>query len=219
MIYRARINANLSRYYKYIHPTYPILPHDPNNLEEMLNSFGVAAHEAFFECLHAAVRCIPETSIPVDAPSTTAKAAQLILASQINGPASPTWSTDGLNLLSMMLLAVEAEISAPITSNGHVTRSKSLWLSTAIDLAKAMELHSKMIGSNDSIPDSEYGLGRRAWLSLVVMDIWNAASTSAPRMIPDEVIVLQPLDLEAMGEEPYHVARKFIDLYSRTHLT
>lgn len=198
-----------ARYYKAIHPTYPLLSHTKARLNARLATCSPALKDAFYEALYAASQSFTAPSVPSTDRRGTKKAYQ-ILAMQSEPSANGNMSTNIVYLQTMLLMAIEADNRGPM-SNGQTGLPQSVWLGSAVGLAYSMKLHVHKSGDkqSESDPDSEDKLARRLWWSLVMMDRWHSASTSSPVLIPDACVVLYPEDQALLGDVLYQLARKY----------
>lgn len=198
-----------ARYYKAIHPTYPLLSHSKARLSARLVTCSPALKDAFYEALHAAAQSFMAPSVPSADRRSTNKAYQ-ILALQSEASANGNTSTSLVYLQAMLLMVIEADNRGPI-SNGQTGLPSSVWLGSAVGLAYSLKLHVHKSADkqSESDPDSEDKLARRLWWCLVMMDRWHAASTSSPVLIPDGCVIVYPEDQVLLGDVLYHLARKY----------
>lgn len=197
-----------SSYYKFIHPTYPLLSQSKARVNSRLSNCPPSLREAFYESLHAAVQSFPTSNTATVERHSTKKAAQL-LASQFENATAHTLSTNLVYLQTMLLMAIEADNRGPATK-GQTGLPPSVWLGSAVGLAYSMKLHVHTPPDKqfENDPDSEDKLARRIWWSLVMMDRWHASSTSSPLLIPDGSVIVYPEDQALLGDNLYHLARK-----------
>ena len=198
----------IPRYYKAIHPTYPLLSHSKARLSAKLAACSPALKDAFYEALYAATQSITAPSVPAAERRGTKKASQ-ILALQSEAAATGNTSTNMVYLQTMLLLAIEAGNRGPV-SNGQATLPQSVWLGSAIGLAHSMKLYINKSPEkqSDNDTDSDDRLARRVWWSLVIMDRFHATSAGNPLQIPDYCVVLLPEDQALLGDVLYQLARK-----------
>ena len=197
-----------SRYYKDIHPTYPLLSHSKARLSTTLAVCSPALKEAFYEALYAAAQSITASNVPAADCRGTKKAYQ-ILALQSEASATSNISTNMVYLQTMLLLAIEAGNRGPVL-NGQASLPQSVWLGTAIGLAYSMKLHVNKSPDKqtENDADSDDKLARRIWWSLVIMDRFHATSAGSPLLIPDNCVVPLPEDQTLLGDVLYQLARK-----------
>jgi hypothetical protein len=199
-----------SRFYNDIWPTLPFLPHNKNNLSTRLASCPPTLRDAFLEALSITVRSFPVSNMPpYPEAQSTRTAANLISALQFENSSTRTLSSSLIYLQTLMLMAIEAGIQGPSTARTQSGPSQSVWLGSAIGLAYQMKLHipnqKELV---DDGKDTDEKVARRTWLSLVILDKFNASSTSSPGSIPDSAIVLLPEDNQLLGDTTFHLTRK-----------
>lgn len=197
-------------YYNLIHPTFPLLSSSKAHLSSQVANCTSLLREAFYEALHAAVRSFPSATTAASQPRSTKKVTQLIAASQMDSVSSRTFTTNLVYLQSMLLMVVEASNRGSPSSESSGTALQSVWLGSAVGLAYSMHLHIRKPAEKHSATDidSEDRLARRVWWSLVIMDRWNAWSTTSPFLIPETSVILYPADVAVLGEAMYHLGRK-----------
>jgi hypothetical protein len=71
-------------------------------------------------------------------------------------------------------------------------------------LHKIQDLASTGVSKNQ--PSS--ALSTRCWYALVMLDAWNALSTSTPTMIPTDSVVIQSQCREWLGDDTYFLLRE-----------
>lgn len=198
-------------YYKAIHPTYPILPNSKARLNARLATCPSVLKDAFYESLYAAAQSFSASNAPA-AEYRGAKKAAKILALQLDGSTTSTFSTNMVYLQTLLLMAIEADRRGPLPE-GQTGATQSVWLGAAVGLAYSMKLHvhKPVDKQSESDSDSEDKLERRIWWSLVVMDRWHAAGTSSPLLIPDGSVIVYPEDQALLGDNLYHLARESLN--------
>jgi hypothetical protein len=199
-----------SRYYKSIHPTYPLLQHSKARLNARLATCSPALKDAFYEALYAAAQSFTASGASAAERRGTKNAYQ-ILALQSDASAGSNMSTNLVYLQTMLLMAIEAANRGPI-SNGQTGLPQSVWLGSAVGLAYSVKLHVHKAPDKqaEGDADSEDKLARRVWWCLVMMDRWHASSTSSPLLIPDASVIVYPEDQALLGDVLFHLARKFL---------
>ncbi|TVY37603.1 putative transcriptional regulatory protein [Lachnellula occidentalis] len=196
----------IDQYYNTIHPTYPILSLSHSRVRARLSNCPLPLKHAFHEALHAAVLTVSSPGHDSAAQQSIQKATQLVSSFQFEHAAARTVSANLILLQTMMLLAVEAETHITNERSGP---SRSVWLGSAVGLAYSLKLHLQKRPEDmvETDPDSDDKIGRRIWLSLVIMDRWHASSTSSPILIPDLSVVIYLEDQVLLGEAFYQLAR------------
>ncbi|ESZ89727.1 hypothetical protein SBOR_9890 [Sclerotinia borealis F-4128] len=194
----------LESYYKFIHPTYPMLSLTKARLNARLSACSAPVRYAFWEALYAAIRSFP-TAIPLK-PQGITHAIRLITTSPYDPKAIRSPSTNIVYLQIMMLLAIEANNQPRDIQDGDVIQSPSIWVGTAVGFAYSLKLHAyKPLDKSNDDPDSDDKLSRRVWWSLVIMERWNAATTTCPLQIPASAAQVYPDDRALLGEVAYHL--------------
>ena len=107
-----------------------------------------------------------------------------------------------LHLQTLILLTIVHELRAPATSR------VGTWLGSAVSIANSLHLHKSKF-SKDTTSNDPSNISRRAWLSLVILDRWHAASVCAPTLIHDEDVNIEATDHAILGSSSYHLLRKF----------
>ncbi|KAF7861969.1 hypothetical protein EAF04_007850 [Stromatinia cepivora] len=196
----------LESYYKFIHPTYPMLSLTKARLNARLSACSAPVRYAFWEALYATIRSFP-TAIPLK-PQGITHAVKLIHTAPYDSQTTRSLSTNIVYLQIMMLLAIEANNQPRDIQDGEIVQSPSIWLGTAVGYAYSLRLHAhKPIDKSNNDPDSDDKHARRVWFSLVIMERWNAAITTCPLQIPDSVAQIYPDDRALLGEVAYHLVR------------
>ncbi|TEY40873.1 hypothetical protein BOTCAL_0416g00050 [Botryotinia calthae] len=196
----------LESYYKFIHPTYPILSLTKTRLISRLSACPAPVRHAFWEALYAAIRLFP-TAVPLK-PRGITNAVRIVQAVQYDSQTIRSPTTMIVHLQIMMLLAIEANNLPCDIQDGQIIQLPSVWLSTAVGFAYSTKLHAhKPIDKSNNDPDSDDKHARRVWFSLVIMERWNAAVRACPIQIPDSVAQIYPDDRAILGEVPYHLVR------------
>lgn len=89
----------------------------------------------------------------------------------------------------------------------HVQENR--WFGLAIDIATNMRLHiPASYDGREMEPYTRGDLGRRCWLSLFILDRWNAAGTCGQLRIPETNAKLIDTDYELLGGAAYNMFRK-----------
>ncbi len=200
------------RYYRLVHPTYPILPNSTSRLRSRLLDCPPVLRGAFLEALYAAVRSSPASTLrpPRDFQGVR-KASELMTGSQFDASTGRTKATNLIYLQTMILLALEADNHGPAKQRGQSGPPRAVWLGAAVGLSYFMKLHTNPPRNRVTLGDldSDENLGRRNWCVLVILDRWQAVSTTSPLLIPDTSVVLVPEDQSLLGDSVFHLAREF----------
>ncbi|KAF3908261.1 hypothetical protein AA313_de0205135 [Arthrobotrys entomopaga] len=200
----------IDQYYTIIHPTFPFLPHSKARLRLRLSQASARVREAILQALYCAVRSNPASTLIPTGPFESRGVAELAFAAQYEDPSSRSIADNLVYLQTLIFLILEADNRGPTAIRGQFGPPRALWLGAAIGLAYNLRLHYGNSGAKSSEgdhDDSDEKLGRRAWWTLVVLDRWNAVSTSSPLHIPDSSVVLQQEDQPLLGSAAYQVTR------------
>lgn len=203
----------ICRYYSIIHPTFPFLPHSKVRLRTRLSHASPRVRDAVLQALYCAVRSNPASTLAPTGPFESRGVAEAAFAAQYEDPSARSITDNLIYLQTLIFLILEADNRGPAAIRGQLGPPRALWLGAAIGLAYNLRLHYgntgiKPLESGDH-DDTDEKLGRRAWWALVILDRWNAVSTSSPLLIPDSSVVLLQEDQSLLGIAPYHIARKF----------
>ncbi|KAF3163463.1 Glucose-responsive transcription factor, variant 2 [Orbilia oligospora] len=200
----------IDQYYSIIHPTFPFLPHSKQRLRLRLSHASSRVREAVLQALYCAVRSNPASTLMPTGPFESRGVAELAFAAQYEDPSSRSIADNLIYLQTLIFLILEADNRGPAAIKGQFGPPRALWLGAAIGLAYNLRLHYGNAGSKSSdgdSDDSDEKLGRRAWWTLVVLDRWNAVSTSSPLHIPDSSVVLMQEDQSLLGIAAYQITR------------
>jgi len=203
--------ANIhTRYYRIIHPTYPLLPNSTSRLRSRLLNCPAVLRGAFLEALYAAVRSSPASTLPhARNAQGVRKASELITNFQFETLASHTKSTNLIYLQTMILMVLEADNHT--TQRGQSGPPRAVWLGAAVGLSYTLKLHINPSRTRYALNDldADDNLGRKDWWILVVLDRWHAVSTSSPLLIPDSSVIIMPEDQSLLGDSVFHLLREF----------
>ncbi|KAK6346600.1 Glucose-responsive transcription factor [Orbilia brochopaga] len=180
------------------------------SLRLRLSKASSRVREAFLQALYCAVRSNPASTLIPTGPFESRGVAELAFAAQYEDPASRSIADNLVYLQTLIFLILEADNRGPAAIKGQFGPPRALWLGAAIGLAYNLRLHHGNAGARPSEgdhDDSDEKLGRRAWWTLVVLDRWNAVSTSSPLHIPDSSVVLLQEDQALLGTAAYHITR------------
>ncbi|RVD89598.1 uncharacterized protein DFL_000600 [Arthrobotrys flagrans] len=200
----------IDQYYLIIHPTFPFLPHSKQRLRLRLSQASSRVREAVLQALYCAVRSNPASTLMPTGPFESRGVAELAFAVQYEDPSSRSIADNLVYLQTLIFLILEADNRGPAAIKGQFGPPRALWLGAAIGLAYNLRLHYGNAGSKPADADnddSDEKLGRRAWWTLVVLDRWNAVSTSSPLHIPDSSVVLLQEDQSLLGIAAYQITR------------
>ena len=136
------------------------------------------------------------------------------LITEWESDSSPRTSVMNLvHLQTLILTAIATDNYGPSSLKGeHGGASKPSVLGRAVGLAYSMRLHVPSLNTDSEIEsdlDSDENVATRAWWTLIMLDRWNAISTSSPLFIPNDSVVILPSLRALLGEGVFHLARKF----------
>jgi len=189
----------LYRYYNIIHPYFALLPDAKSELQTHLESASNIVRDAFNAAITIAVKSSDHTMTDED----MIKSSAICMQGQLDKPSvySPAENVLQLQALIFMIIA---------NHNGGPSRIVDMkWYGLATTLAMSMELHEQNgpVVANDKNVLGINQLGRRAWLILLVLDRWHAASTRNPLLIADKFTYLHLSDHHLLGTSGWHLVR------------
>lgn len=198
----------VSSYYKFIHPTYPMLSLTKARLTARVSACPAPVRLAFWEALYAAIRSFPH-AVSLK-PQGLANAYKLIHTSAYESSIPRSPSTNIVYLQIMMLLVIESNNQPRELQDGEICQAPFVWMGTAVGFAYSLKLHLyKPLDKSNNDPDSDDKHARRVWWSLTMMERWHAATTTCPLQIPDSAAQMYPDDKGLLGDIAYYLARKF----------
>lgn len=199
-----------TRYYRLIHPTFPLLPHSKSRLYSRLNQAPNTLRAAFCVALDCAVRTSPSTRLKANPESraNSRVAAELISSSQYEDASSRTLASNILYIQTLTLMTLEADNHGPAATRGQIGPPRSEWLGRAIGMANHTKLNTPRFGESYAEDvDSDEKLGRRVWWILFILDRWNASSANSALLLPDNSSALLPDDQSVLGDTVYQLTR------------
>lgn len=207
-------DAVVDEYYRIIHQTLPLLPHNKNRLRQRLAECPASLRDGFLAALDCTMRTFPTPTNSLKPNPNYAqalkKAVEMLARYPFDNPSSHTNSTNLVYLQTLLLMALEADNHGPATIRGQAGPSRAEWLGRAAGVAGQLEINV-IRKSKESIvggdPDSEERLARRVWWVLFILDRWHASSTADLLKLPENSVVLLPEDQILLGESTYHLAR------------
>ena len=139
-----------------------------------------------------------------DVASSIKKAAELLVAVQLEDLTARPISDNLVYLQALLLMSLAHSASGPKQAK------QSSWINLAFNVATFLKLHLNyrcvhVIGSNI---DTKEKLCRRAWLAFVVIDRWHAAGTGVPQLTGDSQAVLHQEDTVLLSDTSFRFARK-----------
>lgn len=204
--------AVIDEYYRIIHQTFPLLPHNKHRLRQRLGECPASLREACLAALDCLMRTFPTTSLPPNAGYAQAlkRTAELLAQYPFDNPSSHTNSTNLVYLQTLILMALESDNHGPATIRGQAGPSRAEWLGRAAGVAGQLEINvirNRSTSVMEGDRDSEERLARRVWWVLFILDRWHASSTADLLKLPENSVVLLPEDQVLLGESTYHLAR------------
>lgn len=198
-------------YLNVVHQCYPLLAASKPRVEDRLLHCPPRLRDAFIEALYGTMQSF--VSVPgLYTNGDVGSASRLI--TEWESESSPRTSVMNLvHLQTLILIAIATDNYGPSSLKGeHGGASKPSVLGRAVGLAYSMRLHvpsQKTHSVTKPDPDSDENVAARAWWTLIMLDRWNAISTSSPLFIPNDSVVILPSLNTLLGEGAFHLARKF----------
>ncbi len=198
-------------YLNVVHPCYPLLAASRARVEDRLLQCPPSLRDAFVEALYGTMQSF--VSVPgLYTNGDISSASRLITEWESDlSPRTPIMNL--VHLQTLILTAITTDNYGPSSLKGeHGGASKPSVLGRAVGLAYSMRLH---VPRSETTPDAELDLesdenvATRAWWTLVMLDRWNAISTSSPLFIPNDSVVIVPSLSTLLGEGVYHLAREY----------
>ncbi|KAL9063205.1 MAG: hypothetical protein Q9157_008352 [Trypethelium eluteriae] len=185
--------AALGEYYQRIHPTFPILP-TRNRLFSMTALCSPRLREAFFYSIEAAN----------SADRTVAQHAAQLLADPDIIPTGHM-STGLIYLTGLVFLAMASEAFGPGGILGTL-ETQARWLQAATGHATFLKLYVAKNFSHPATADanSEYGIGRRLFWVVYILDRLHALGCEGPVTVHN--VVLHPEDEKVLGSAIFQLA-------------
>lgn len=189
-----------ARYYQQIHSHFPILSDSPASLQPHLDRTSPGVREAFMAAFCAAVTAVAYAN----SDNKTRRASELLAALQRDEPTSRASHDNLVYLQALIFMDIATEHSGPVRNQN------TTWIAIAVSIASHLRLYL-----NNEPEAAEIGpvypsskAERRAWLVLVVLDRWHAASIASPLLVVDESVHLLPSDRALLGVTAYELVRE-----------
>ena len=187
--------AALAEYHRRIHPALPILP-ARHRLFAMTTPCSPRVREGFFYSIAAAT----------SSDQNIAQHAARVLA----GPEN--LQTESLPafliyLTSLVFLAMASDLLGPGGIFGS-SATQPRWLHEAVGLALSLKLNHT-INLNNPVAadrDSDYGIGRRLFWVIYILDRFHAVGSEAPLYIQDTCTFLHMEDEKVLGPSIFQLA-------------
>ncbi len=180
-----------------------MLPRQIGGIQHNVETVPAGLCEAFFAALEAAITA--STSGHIE-PALTAAAKQVTII-QVDRQLTATLQSKLVYLQSLILMIIATDHSGP----SHVQDNR--WFGLAIDTATNMRLHLLPPHDGRELEPYTRDLGRRCWLTLFILDRWNAAGTCGQLRIQENNAKLLDSDYDLLGDTTYNMFRKTVRLY------
>lgn len=187
----------LALYFRYVHPTYPILDKDLfyddyyNNKENI--HVGLLAGLLALSCMwwkYDSKLCV--RSMPPQLGSQLYKECSIAVERDVKYP--------GTSIAQCLLLLLQRRLLLDETAD---TYALTVDMARLVSVSHSLGLH--LDSSQWSIPDSEKNLRRQLWTCLYIMEKWTAANTGQPSLLNEENCT-QTLYTSAAPEDQLFVA-------------
>ncbi|RYP85737.1 hypothetical protein DL769_000911 [Monosporascus sp. CRB-8-3] len=196
-------------YLNVVHQCYPLLAASKDRVEDRLLQCPPLLRDAFVEALYGTMQSF--VSVPGLYTNGDISSASRLITEWESDPSPRTPIMNLVHLQTLVLMAIATDNYGPSSLKGeHGGASKPSVLGRAVGLAYSMRLHipRKEIDSDVEFDvDSDENVATRAWWTLVMLDRWNAISTSSPLFIPNDSVVIVPSLEPLLGDGVYHLAR------------
>ncbi|RYP75829.1 hypothetical protein DL771_002093 [Monosporascus sp. 5C6A] len=196
-------------YLNVVHQCYPLLAASKDRVEDRLLQCPPLLRDAFVEALYGTMQSF--VSVPGLYTNGDISSASRLITEWESDPSPRTPVMNLVHLQTLALMAIATDNYGPPSLKGeHGGASKPSVLGRAVGLAYSMRLHipRKDIDSDAEFDvDSDENVATRAWWTLVMLDRWNAISTSSPLFIPNDSVVIVPSLELLLGDGVYHLAR------------
>lgn len=195
----------ISRYYRLIHATHPLLPDSKAELHLHLVKTSGPVREAFLAAFQTLVKPVASTSAsdPQNV-QVSSKAVRLLMALQFEDAASRSFFDNLVYLQAMLLMVMTTDMDVVASSQPPV------WYPLAICMSTFLALRARQPYKHNTDPETTEleKLARRAWLLLMTLDRWHAASSLNPVLTPEKGVTLLRQDSALLGDVGFHFARE-----------
>lgn len=195
-------------YYHFIHPVFPFLPHDRSRLHSNLASVSTITRVAFFAALNQVANPGRFNPVPSKRNETPHREpANLVADLQHEHSASQAVAEKLVVIQTILLMILATDMSGPIIScyRGWYTQAYGAAAFLFGHLRRIRETGKRLNRDNDE----HHLIARRAWLTFVTLEHWNAAGTASPSLCPDELTELVADDRVLFGELGYFLLRRY----------
>ncbi|KAG7007639.1 hypothetical protein G7Y79_00009g027480 [Physcia stellaris] len=195
----------LNVYYTKTHPFLPFLPHSKDRLLSALAKVSSPVHEAFNAALilyafPARFGTLPSSrSESLKDPSSSLTQAVKDLLHDHHATQTQTEKLVALQAVLLMIFADEVHHPREIGNRGWYGQA---FVASTFMFQNLRSVRKHGVGLMDDL-DAHHLLLRRAFLSLVAMERWNAAGTSAQTIIPEDLTYLVAADKVLLGDLGY----------------
>lgn len=200
-------STDRTSYYNHIHATYPILCTSPDRQWEKVAACPPRLVETFMDALFASTKSFA-LSTNIYEKACLERAMHNALTLKYDSSVYQNASVSQVVLQTLMLLVFATE------NNGRakVGPPSVALLSAAVALAYQNKFHvyKPVDELSERDPDSDDNITKKLWVSLVIMDRWQAVGYAMPHLIPEEAVAFRPDLIQTLGEEVYHEARMYI---------
>lgn len=198
-------------YLNVVHQCYPLLAVNKARVEDRLLQCPTLLREAFVEALYGTMQSF--VSVPGLYTNGDINSASRLITEWESDSSPRTPIMNLVHLQTLILTAIATDNYGPSSLKGeHGGASKSSVLGRAVGLAYSMRLHMPRLETSSDVeldPESDENVATRAWWTLIMLDRWNAISTSSPLFIPNDSVVIVPSLSTLLGEGVYHLAREY----------
>lgn len=197
------------RYYRLIHPTYPLLPNSKLRLRQRLAICPNNIHHAFLGALHCLIGTCPLSRLH---PSPNAmycikRNSEIVGQCQWEPATEQPFAVNLMYIQTLILMTLESQNRGPGKLGGKLGPPTTEWLGRAIGMAAHLKLNLFVPCGGNEVVDTDEELGRRIWWILFIFDKWHASSTSSPPLLSEAIVSLLPQDRVSFGDSTYHLAR------------
>lgn len=199
----------VEEYYRVIHATHPLLPDSKLELHLHLEKASISMRERFLAAFQTLVQ--PVSSASASDPQnvqTHPKATELLLALQFEDAANRSFFDNLVYFQAILLMVLSTDMNISTSSQPPI------WYGLASGMSSFLALRAKQPYKHNSNPEINEieKLARRAWLLLLTLDRWHAASTVNPLIIPENGVKLLRQDNALLGDVGFHFARLSLTL-------
>lgn len=197
------MTEQLSRYYRLIHATHPLLA--DTKLQVLLNLDKVidaVVRDAFFASLQVLAK---STISGLTSQHQDVRAVDLLMSLNFKDAATRTTTDNLIYLQAILLMALATDMRGPAISQ------QPIWYSLAAIMADFLGLGVGPPYKQNADPEIEYSkLARRAWLVFITLDRWNASGTLSRSIMPEDVTLFPHNDHALLGGNGFHLLRKHL---------